>query len=115
MSRRIAHRVLRGLHTPYAIRILTSLLLCVSCSSPALTPTSRINVQPSPPGPELNAPTSTGVQLNAPTLTPARTPAASGLYVDAGQDLGAISPLVFGTNYGPTLFVPLQMQPQAKD
>jgi len=32
--------------------------------------------------------------------------------VDAAQDLGPISPLVYGTNYGPWLFVPLQMQEQ---
>jgi hypothetical protein len=29
--------------------------------------------------------------------------------------LGPISPLVYGTNYGPQLFVPLQMQPHAKE
>jgi hypothetical protein len=35
--------------------------------------------------------------------------------VDAGQTLGPISPYVYGTNYGPLLFVPLQMQPAAQE
>src|SRR5262245_14817383 len=48
-------------------------------STPAATPT------PAPP----------------PTATPAPTPIPGVLYVDADQRLGAISPLVYGTNYGP--------------
>jgi hypothetical protein len=50
-----------------------------------------------------------------PTLTPVPTPMPGGLYVDAAQDLGPISPLVYGSNYGPWLFVPLEMRPQAVD
>jgi hypothetical protein len=51
-----------------------------------------------------------------PSLTPVRTPPPSSeLYVDANDVQGKISPLVYGTNYGPWLFVPLQMQDIAKD
>jgi hypothetical protein len=108
MKRWIAYHVLRPQHTQYAMPLLVCLFLCVSCSSPA-QPT-RTNVPSNvPTAPPTNAPTP------LPSLTPARTPAAGGLYVDAGQALGAISPLVFGTNYGPTLFVPLQMQPAAEE
>jgi len=36
------------------------------------------------------------------------------LYVDAGQDLGAISPLVYGSNFGPRFgVIPLSVKPQA--
>jgi len=45
------------------------------------------------------------------TPTPAPTPAA-GLYVDAGADQGPISPLIFGSNMGPWLAVPFDLQTQ---
>ena len=47
------------------------------------------------------------------TGTPAPTPAptaSAGLFVDAGSDQGAISPLVYGTNTGPWLNVPFDLQ-----
>src|ERR1035437_4349078 len=46
-----------------------------------------------------------------PTAVP--TPTA-GLFVDAGSDQGPISPLVYGTNDGPWLAVPLALQSQVK-
>lgn len=49
-----------------------------------------------------------------PTSVPSPTPLV-GLAVDASQDLGAISPLVYGSNYGPWLFVTLQMRQPAKE
>jgi hypothetical protein len=36
-----------------------------------------------------------------PTFTPVPTPVPGVLFVDAAQELGPISPLVYGTNYGP--------------
>jgi hypothetical protein len=48
---------------------------------------------------------------SAATPTPAPTPAA-GLYVDAGADQGPISPLIFGSNMGPWLTVPFDLQTQ---
>jgi hypothetical protein len=42
------------------------------------------------------------------------SPVPGTLYVDASQDLGAISPLVYGTNYGPWSVVPFDLQPQAE-
>lgn len=50
-----------------------------------------------------------------PTLTPTPAIEVSGLFVDAATEAGEISPLVYGTNYGPWLFVPLQMQPFAEE
>ncbi|MCW5839162.1 MAG: hypothetical protein KIT29_04530, partial [Anaerolineales bacterium] len=49
-----------------------------------------------------------------PTLTPTVAVSHAGLFVDAGQPAGPVSPWVYGTNYGPWLFVPLQMQPAAE-
>ena len=48
-----------------------------------------------------------------PTVTPLPTaaPVANGLWVDtAAGSLGAISPLVYGTNYGPWISVPFDLQ-----
>jgi len=53
----------------------------------------------------------------APTPTPKPTPAptpTAGLFVDAGSDQGPISPLVYGTNIGPTLWPPFDLQPQVQ-
>ena len=53
----------------------------------------------------------------APTPTPKPTPAptpTAGLFVDAGSDQGPISPLVYGSNVGPTLWAPFELQPQVK-
>lgn len=44
-----------------------------------------------------------------PTFTPAPSPMPGGLYVDAGQSLGQISPVFFGSNWGPWLGVPPTM------
>jgi hypothetical protein len=46
-----------------------------------------------------------------PAPTPVPTPTA-GLFVDAGSDQGPISPLVYGSNVGPTLWAPFEFQPQ---
>lgn len=48
-----------------------------------------------------------------PTFTPVPTPVADSLFVDIGASLGTISPLVYGSNYGPWIFVTLEMRPQA--
>jgi hypothetical protein len=65
--------------------------------------------------PTATAAPSTPTATSLPTLTPTPFTKTSGLYVDATQQQGAISPYVYGTNYGPWLFVPLQMQPFAED
>lgn len=49
-----------------------------------------------------------------PSLTPVPTPVPGGLYVDAAQSLGPISPYVYGTNYGPWTIVPVGMQDEAR-
>ena len=48
-----------------------------------------------------------------PTPTAVPTPTA-GLFVDAGSDQGPISPLVYGTNIGPTIWPPFELQPQVQ-
>lgn len=83
-----------------ACLMATCLLACglVACGS---QPAAEAATQPAGPQPLL-------------TLTPTAAVAAEGLFVDAAQAQGPISPLVYGTNYGPWLFVPLQMQPAAE-
>ncbi|MGZ6265282.1 MAG: GH39 family glycosyl hydrolase [Candidatus Limnocylindrales bacterium] len=53
----------------------------------------------------------------APTLAPVPTAVptpTAGLFVDAGSDQGSISPLVYGTNIGPTIWPPIELQPQVQ-
>lgn len=91
--------------TPFSFRLSAFVMaLALAACAPQATPTPIIIIVTSAP------PTPTPL----PTLTPVPTPVPGGLHVDAGQDLGPISPLVYGTNYGPQLFVPVQMQPHAE-
>ncbi len=50
-----------------------------------------------------------------PTSTPVPTPIPGTLYVDPSLSLGPISPLIFGSNYGPWLTVPFYNLQQAYD
>ena len=72
---------------------------------PTLTPTPAATLPPTVTLP----PTATPL----PSLTPVSTPVPDVLYVDAAQDLGPISPLVYGTNYGPWLGISLGIKPDA--
>ncbi|MGB1253359.1 MAG: hypothetical protein ACPG8W_22290, partial [Candidatus Promineifilaceae bacterium] len=57
-------------------------------------------------------PTATPEPTLAPTETPAPTPTVipAGLYVDVSAETHPISPLVYGTNYGPWLVVTVDVQ-----
>jgi hypothetical protein len=70
---------------------------------------------PAAPTPILVTPTVAAVptQTSPPTSTPIPTPVPGTLFVDSSQSLGPISPLVYGSNYGPWLTVPFYMLPQA--
>jgi alpha-L-arabinofuranosidase len=59
----------------------------------------------------LPTPTATAV----PTLTPLPTPLPDTLFVDPSVSLGPISPLIYGSNYGPWLTVPFYNLQQAYD
>jgi hypothetical protein len=54
------------------------------------------------------------VEQAAPTPTPLPTPHPAGLYVDLTRVEGPISPYVYGTNYGPWLTIPLDVQEAAQ-
>lgn len=60
------------------------------------------------------ADTPTPMPTALPTWTPVPTPVADVLYVDPTQQLGQISPLVYGTNYGPWITVPFDLLAQAE-
>jgi hypothetical protein len=79
-------RIWRGAAAGLAIAALVS-----ACGGSSATPV------PTPPPVPTAVPTPTG-----------------GLFVDAGSDQGPISPLVYGTNDGPWLSVPLELQPQVQ-
>jgi hypothetical protein len=80
----------RRLATQYAIRntvYLIATLLLISCAT---------------------------AEQSAATPTPPPTPHPGGLYVDLTRSEGMISPYVYGTNYGPWLTVPLDVQEAAQ-
>jgi hypothetical protein len=60
-----------------------------------------------------SVPTGTPEALPSATIVP--TPVPGVLYVDPAQDLGPISPYIYGSNYGPMHAVTLEMQPYAFD
>ena len=72
------------------------------------TPLASMETAPATP---TVLPTSTG--LPTPTIIP--TPVADMLYVDPSVSLGPVSPLVYGSNYGPWLTVSFEMLPAAYD
>ena len=90
------------MHRLLEIIILVLMLSACAPSAPTLSPVtpsaSAVPTQTLPP---------------TPTLIP--TPVPDTLFVDPSQSLGPISPLVYGSNYGPWLTVPFYMLPQAYD
>jgi len=80
-------------------------LLFTGCGITPLAPTAT-----APAAPTI-IPTSTG--LPTPTIIP--TPVADMLYVDPSVSLGPISPLIYGSNYGPWLTVSFDMLDEAYD
>src|SRR5690606_35289073 len=75
------------------------------------TPVAVMSTE-APPTPT-DSPSPTPAAL--PTWTPIPTVAASGLFVDPSVELGAISPLIFGTNYGPWVSLRPETLPLAYD
>jgi hypothetical protein len=73
-------------------------------ATPTLTPvppTATATLVPSA------TPIPSATPLPSPTAVPSAVP--GGLYVDAAQTLGPVSPLIFGTNHGPWVAVPFAM------
>ena len=88
------------------LSIIPLLFLLSACASstPIITPTAA-------------APTLTPIPFptSFPTPTASPTPAPDILFVDPSVSLGPISPLVYGSNYGPWLTVPFYNLQQAYD
>ncbi|QYK50757.1 MAG: hypothetical protein KF701_10205 [Anaerolineales bacterium] len=85
------------------LALLCAALLLAACAPAAQAPAASAEAEATAAGPQ-----------PLPTWTPTVPVTQPGLYVDASQAVGSVSPLVYGTNYGPWLFVPLQMQPAAE-
>lgn len=63
--------------------------------------------------PATSIPTISATPFFTPTVIP--TPIPETLYVNPAQSLGPISPLIYGSNYGPWLLVSVDMLPAAYD
>lgn len=83
------------------------ILWLLAACMPAVSPNQAVTPK------NTSAPQGTPTDTTLPTFTPAPDPARGMLYVDPTQDLGPINPLVYGSNYGPWLFITLEMRPQA--
>ena len=85
---------------------VTSILVLIisACAAPAPA------TDPVPP-----TATALATQTLFPTPSLTATPVPDTLFVDPSVSLGPISPLVYGSNYGPWLIVPFYMLPQAYD
>lgn len=72
---------------------------------------------PPPSTPTPGTPTATlpPTATSFPTSTPVPTPVPGVLYIDPAASLGPISPLIYGSNYGPWLVVSLEMIPAVQD
>ena len=73
-------------------------MLCAACAGQA-TPTVPPTV----------APTATNIATATPLATTTPTPLPSGIFVDATQALGKVSPLSYGTNHGPWAFLTVEL------
>ncbi len=84
---------------------LAAILLVTGCGgTPPSTP------EPVPVTPTITLPP-TPTPIPSPTIIP--TPVPDTLYVNPSMSLGPISPLIYGSNYGPWLVVPFEMLPAA--
>jgi hypothetical protein len=90
------------MHRLSAIAFLVLILSACTPSVPTLVPVTATATA---------VPTATLL----PTATFVPTPVPDTLFVDPSKSLGPISPLVYGSNYGPWLTVPFYMLPQAFD
>jgi len=84
-----------------------SLVITIFFLFSACTPSVPTSAPAIPTVTEVPSPTS------PPTATAAPTPVPDTLFVDPSVSMGPISPLIFGSNYGPWLTVPFYMLPQA--
>ena len=93
--------------------LLIAAIIISGCGAPA----------PSTPEPATATATVTSIptatlaptKVPFPTSTPIPTPVPGILYVDPKTSLGPISPLIYGSNYGPWLVVSLDMTPAVQD
>ena len=91
--------------TRIAILLTMLSLILTGCGT---TPLAATETAPALP---IVIPTSTGL----PTSTTVPTPVPDMLYVNPSVSLGSISPLIYGSNYGPWLIVSFEMLPAAYD
>ena len=74
-----------------------------------------VGTNPSTPQPVTDTPPIVLTPASLPTPTTIPTPIPKTLYVKPSQSLGPISPLIYGSNYGPWLLVSVDMLQAAYD
>jgi hypothetical protein len=89
--------------------IFTAPFLACTSATPSAIPASTQN-EPATVTPTIIP---TAPSLFTPTTIPSAVPDI--LYVNPSQSLGPISPLIYGSNYGPWLLVSVDMLPAAYD
>lgn len=87
------------------LTLITISLLLLGC----------VGTNPSTPQPATDVPTIILTPTSLPTPTTIPTPMPEVLYVNRAMELGPISPLIYGSNYGPWLVVSLDMLQAAYD
>lgn len=96
--------------------VLAGLVVALAAACAAPTPLPPTATRTAPPTPTLEpstTPIPSATPLPSPTVVP--SPVPGGLYVDADQTLGPISPLIFGSNHGPWVAVPFAQLEAALD
>ncbi len=116
-----AARLVRGLLRAVTGAIGPALVVALAAACAAAPTPLPATATAAPPTATAAPPTATLVP--SPTPIPSATPLPSptavpsavpgGLYVDAAQTLGPVSPLIFGTNHGPWVAVPFAMLEEA--
>src|SRR5215207_11464968 len=93
----------------YRLPVITILILILSACAPSAPAPAPVPSAATAIPTQTPIPTST--LLPTPTLVPTSVPDI--LFVDPSVSLGPISPLVYGSNYGPWLVVSFDMLPAA--
>ena len=100
MSRKVGYKLSKNTGRGLLALLMSVLVIGAAGCAPAAAPVE-----------DTAAPT----EIASPTLNSIPEVRSGTLFVDASQDLGEISPLVYGSNYGPWLFVTLDVRPMAVD
>src|SRR6266545_8388668 len=110
----MTHHILtenRMTRTLFLLLILSMMISGCGAAPPSTTEAATATATLIPTATATLAPT----KAPFPTSTPIPSPVPGKLFVDPNTSLGPISPLIYGSNYGPWLVVSLDMTPAVQD